>query len=182
MSQVSRVSLKSDRDAKFLDNTTGLITPVNLRAFLDNFIDSSPNVADDYGGNPAYLRNVSTTIPTASILTGNSVPVSVLAAQGAGTVIKIISVVYKFIGTVAFATNTNCHLRNIGASGQLTQNSTIIGSSANTYDFVNIVSNLAQPATAVENKGIEFFVSTGDPTAGAGSSLIVNIQYTILSI
>lgn len=47
MAQLSRTSLRTDKNSKFADNTSGAITAANLREYLDNSIDSTYNLADD---------------------------------------------------------------------------------------------------------------------------------------
>ncbi len=179
--QVTRVALKSDRDAKFLDNTTGLITPANLRAFLDNFIDSSFNIVDD--GNGAVIQTRSTTILTAAVLTANSIPVECIPAAGSGTIIKPIGVTIKLVyGSAAFATNVAFNFRFAGLSTNLVGGSSTIDKTQTGYTFelLNGINQLN--SVDIENKGIVFIIPSGNPTGGSGTSLVINFQYIVLTI
>lgn len=113
----------------------------------------------------ASVQTATITLSSAQILTGHSVPIQVVAAQGAGTVIVPISPIYakrkygsaQYVGaglmefvygssTIAFVT-TNAFLT--GAADLLT------------------IYPLATPVSSpIANTALNFVISTGDPTVG----------------
>jgi len=123
-------------------------------------------------------------ISTAQILNGNSVPVNLIAAPGSGYMIRVVnSIVVKFLyGSAAFATNTTF---NIGYGFSATSpaiTSAIGGIISQTQNYVTYQQPISNggPTTSFDNVGIYFLVQTGNPTAGTGSSLLIEIEYEII--
>lgn len=178
--QKGRVALKTERDSVFLDNTTGLIIPSSVRQYEDDLIDSTYNITDD--GTGAFIRTLSVTLPTASILTANSSPIEIIPAQGVGTFIRLISITTKTVfGSSAFATNIVYRYQYRTAPTIATLDAQI-NFNANSYAVEAINETYGNLGSDVENSAIDFFVKTGNPTSGTGTTLVVSVQYIILSI
>jgi len=80
-----------------------------------DFIDSVPNLPDDYGNAPQFTRSARITILSADVLTLFSSPVTLVAAPGANLAISPIDISVRFISngtaytgdtTVQVITNT----------------------------------------------------------------------------
>jgi hypothetical protein len=129
------------------------------------------------------LQSVTKVITTAEILTGFSVPVTVLAAQGAGTIIQVMSpIMYKFtFGTAAFATNTGSQLFYNNASFGLHASGSLLASGSNRYQF-NPIQQMDLPSTQAENTPIKWGVLAGNPTAGGTSTLTIHFKYIVLTL
>lgn len=142
---------------------------------------TTQNIANLSGGGGAL--SVTKIISTAEILTGFSSPVTVLAAQGAGTFIQIVSpVIYKFnFVTAAFATNTTSRLSYSVVGNTLHANTTIIGI-ANIRSQINPLTQIDMPQAQAENQPILWNVITGDPTAGGTSTLTIHFKYYVITI
>lgn len=129
----------------------------------------------------AQIYTFDTTISNAAILTGNSSPVTLISAPGAGKFIHIVGpVVSKFnYVTAAFATNTTWRLL-YGASPIDTFASQI------NQTFINIgVMNITDwviGSTSVENAALRWDIQTGNPTGGGTSTLRIRFRYEILTL
>lgn len=142
------------------------------------------NVA--YSPPPGYeKKHIQITISTASILTGNSLPVLLLAGQGSGTFIKIIGpIILKFKrGSASFATNTDFKLYyGSGVSAITALITSLLNDTADKYWIDQQVVTNSSLATTFENAGIYFKVSTGDPTSGTGSTLVIEFEYEVITL
>jgi hypothetical protein len=123
----------------------------------------------------------SLTIASADVLQLNSTPLTIVAAQGAGTVIEVISASLKLdFNSVAYATNTQLQLLINGAAQyQIAFNNAVLSTSSDTF---NSVGKLALAGTnIVENADLQVTVGTGDPTAG-DSDITINVLYRIIAV
>lgn len=129
----------------------------------------------------AYCASV--TIPSAEILTLNSIPVEVIPAQGAGTVIKIIDFVAKMSNVVTpYATNVNFQLTNGGGTYLAGSTSALLSSSVDKIGQYAILENPSVAQTQlIENTAVTATVATGDPTAGDGDMELF-VYYRIISV
>lgn len=139
-----------------------------------------------YGGGVGSVLSVTKTITTAEILTGFSTPVTVLAAQGAGTFIQIISpIIWKFnFAGAAFATNVSSRVyynSTVSVFAPLMDASTIIGIANSRYQF-NPITVMDFQTSLGENVPITWQVSTGNPTAGGTSTLTIHFKYYVLTL
>lgn len=181
MAQQSRTSLKTDLAGNFADNTTGLITPLIIRNFLTNLIDSNVNNTDDVG-----VFSTETTIATADVLTAYATPVELVAAPGAGKIIvPLLIMTYMDYNSAAYATNTTLRFGWDGASAGTavlygTQASIINQTTDMTAWFLPTSTSVASITSAV-NKNFCLSVSTGNPTAG-NSGLSVYTIYLVITI
>lgn len=178
MAELTRAQLSALSDSTFPDNVSRTITPALHRAFNESLIDSALNVSDD-----SKILTFSKTLSNAEILTSNASPVTLISAPGAGKILVPCGLwAWKLVyGSAAFATNTTYRFQYNGASSG-------IGSSTGTYSDTNSVYDIwtmasltnYTPAT-IENKAIEFFTETGNPTGGTGSTMIIKGTYTIFT-
>jgi hypothetical protein len=127
------------------------------------------------------FQEASLTIASADVLQLNTTPLTIVAAQGAGTAIELISATFKgTFNSIAYATNTDIDIRTTGSSVNLTTNVAKLGFTANT---LNAFALKADPSAdqMIENTGLEVFVETGDPTAG-DSDITVYVTYRVITL
>ena len=109
----------------------------------------------------------SVTIASADVLTLNSTPVELISAQGAGTVIEIISAFYQFdFNSVSYATNTDLYVRHATTSSLVA----IMSGGLAVNDSTPTKMALKSSASLVTkdmpaNTKIEAYTPTGNPTA-----------------
>lgn len=181
MSQQSRSALKTTLASDFADNTTGLITPLIIRNFLTNIIDSNVNNTDDVG-----ILSTEVTVVTADVLTAYATPVELVPAPGTGKIIfPLLIVTYIDYNSAAYATNTTMRFGWDGATAGTavlygTQGSIIDQTTDMTAWFLPTSSSVASITSAV-NKNFCFSVSTGNPTAG-NSDIVVYTVYAQITL
>lgn len=181
MSQQSRSALKTTLASDFADNTTGLITPLLVRNFLTNLVDSNVNNTDDVG-----IFSTETSIVSADVLTAYTTPVELVPAPGAGKIIvPLMIMTYMDYNSAAYATNTTMRFGWDGASAGTavlygTQGSIINQTTDMIAWFLPTSTSVASITSAV-NKNFCFSVSTGDPTAG-NSPLVVYCTYLVITL
>ena len=153
MTQQSRTTLKGYFE-------TG---DVPTQAQFENLIDSSPNIADDYGVQFAEVE-----LSAAQILNLNTSPVEIVAAPGAGKVIIPNKwVFYSIYGTSAYETNTTLTLvyeiaAKLAASygSAIAQTNNLIGNDVIGFGWLD---------TDIINKPLSISVNSGNPTGGDGT-------------
>lgn len=130
------------------------------------------------------------TIPTASVLTLNSIPYQIAAAPGAGYAIQVISANarIKTYGGVAYATNVTITLISdtaISASNYQALNNTILQRTSSCIKGFTLVATGGgagdDNSVFIENKALMAYVLTGNPTAG-NSDIIINVLYRIITL
>ena len=128
------------------------------------------------------LQEASLTIASADVLQLNSTPLTIVAAQGAGTAIDVVSAsMLMNFNSVAYATNVQLSLKTDGSTDY--QADSRINNTANTIRKFAIATTLAS-ATAtqlVENAALQVTVTTGDPTAG-DSDITVYVTYRVITL
>lgn len=127
------------------------------------------------------LHSASLTIASADVLQLNSTPLTIVAAQGAGTAIEVISASVRLTyGSVQYATNTVLLLKTSGASEpQVKWAQSILGASSNM-----LAKSIESPNTSsdmIENAGLQVSVSSGNPTAG-DSDITVYVTYRVIQL
>ena len=125
-------------------------------------------------------------IPHESILTGYSIPIQIIAAQGAGIGVEVISTaVYTKTGwSTPYATNTTLQIITDTATLAQFQNATILTESSSKKIKVSPVyaTGEANGTQIIDNKAVYVQVATGDPTRGVtGQTLKVYVTYKLLS-
>lgn len=148
-----------------------------------NGVDYSLSLTNikNYGGCDMYC--VSLVIPTASVLTLNATPLTIVAAPGTGYAIEVISASYKLTyNSVAYATNTGLQLITSGATvSQKIINSSLASTVTRQVLFGDGAIAGATDTQILENAALLVQVPTGNPKAG-NSDIEVYCQYRIITI
>lgn len=123
------------------------------------------------------MQYATVTIPSAAILTSNATPVTLVPGQAGKTITFVGATLMLDYGGVQYATNGTI---NIIEETSATVLSTDV---ANTFlfsnaDKVSTCKAIATDVTLTPGKGIQFFVKTGNPTAGT-SVLRVKVAYRV---
>lgn len=129
------------------------------------------------------VKRVKVSIPSAAVLTLNSVPVFAIAAPGVGYAIRIVAFCVRTIfGSVPYATNVDLSVYNLTANN--TQGY-CVGALNATVDSIrngNIeLAGFATDTQIMENDDIYISNPAGDPTAG-DSDIDVYIDYEIIKL
>lgn len=130
------------------------------------------------------IQYTSLSIASASILTLNATPLTIVSAPGAGYAIQAIAGSYKLtFNSVAYATNTRLELITSGASiAQLQSSSNSLAATVTQHgQIINAVNVAAGNTQILENAALQVKVSTGNPTAG-NSNMVVYLAYRIITI
>jgi len=129
---------------------------------------------------------ISVSIPSADVLTLNSVPIEVLAARGAGKCIMLTEIVPKIdvYGGTPYATNTNLIFRYAdttsinAASGLL---ASVAAKAISPTSSVGMACAHSTPVTFVSNQGVQVTVASGNPTAG-NSTVVIIFSYKVIPV
>lgn len=118
-------------------------------------------------------------ITSSQILNGNTSPIVLVTAPGSNKYLAPLewSLILDY-NTIAYATNTSSNLRwgnGTTFSSGVAINNTVY-TIANRTQLTNITSN-----TAIINQPIEWFVLTGNPTAG-NSNIFIRLWYLEVTI
>ena len=191
-SSVAGTGLKQNVDLSLSPNVANSIV-INSNA-LQLLNDISSGVNKDYGfdenGSLGYhdkeILTAVVEIPHESILTGYSIPIQIIAAQGAGIGVEVISTaVYTKTGwSTPYATNTTLQIITDTATLAQFQNATILTESSSKKIKVSPVyaTGEANGTQIIDNKAVYVQVATGDPTRGVtGQTLKVYVTYKLLS-
>jgi hypothetical protein len=120
-------------------------------------------------------------IPTAQVLTLNSVPVAFGLTVPSGYYVQPISVAASLdYNSIAYATNTRVGIRFIGAANGLSVFGNAFLSSASDA-FFSIGHSSPTGTNVIVNTDIEAYVETGNPTAG-NSDITIYLTYTLIEI
>ncbi len=129
------------------------------------------------------LLEASLTIPTASILTLNGTPLTIVVAPGADKYIEVVSASASITFVSApYATNTTLQLISEGADIAVVQNTSIlIASITKNTRFNNVTSVAAGSTQIITNAALQVKVGAGNPITG-DSDIIVKVLYRIVEI
>jgi len=162
-------------DNATIDGSTKMVDDSLTEVKLDSLVRSKLN---------AQGRNtVKVSIPTAQVLTLNSVPIQAVAAPGAGNM-TVPSYVMGYIAYVApvYATNINLQLYHDGAGDAIAETSLLLVKTTTAYQQIPFLFTIAAGTTQMlPNAALMIRVETGDPSAGA-SDIAVYIEYSILQV
>jgi hypothetical protein len=128
------------------------------------------------------IRTAKLFIPSASVLTLNSVPLTIVPAPGVGKAIEASTCAMKMtFNSSAYATNTRLLLQtDTAVNEQVSFNPAVLASSTSIFRTLSsVTSNGAE--NILENKDLTVIVDTGDPTAG-DSDITVYVSYRIIEI
>jgi hypothetical protein len=127
-------------------------------------------------------QSVTVAIGSAQILAGNTTPVQLIAAPGAGLAIIPISAVVKYTYiTAAYATNTtqSIYFDTLDIEdNRLISISTILAQTANKSAIVS-ANSPTNGNSIIANKALMWAIETGNPTAGSGR-LDITVIYTTI--
>jgi len=122
-------------------------------------------------------------IPSASVLTLNTVPIQAIPDPGAGYAI----VIEKVIGYIAYvapvyATNVNLQLFYETAGDAIVESSLLLVKTTTGYQELPFLYAIAAGATQiVDNEAVAIRVEVGDPTAGA-SDIVLYITWSVIEV
>jgi len=180
MAQKTKAQITAEITALITDNSTKDNTASNVRAILNDMNDSFIN-----SSNPSFstLYYGSLQIISTNVLTGFAVPVKLVSAMGAGTMIEIVSAIGNVTyNTITYATNLTVEIFTDTSTDAQFKCTSFLGATTNTYlKFEPVIA--ITPATArqfIANKDINFRVKTGNPTAG-NSDITIYFTYRILN-
>lgn len=128
------------------------------------------------------IRCASLTIASADVLQLNSTPQTIVAAQGSGTVIEVVSAFVKIdFNSAAYATNTDINVVCSGATqSQFKDN--VLAASVSTVRKLLPTSGLSATDTQlISNASLLVSVGTGDPTTG-DSDIEVFVLYRVITV
>lgn len=129
------------------------------------------------------LLEASLTIPTASVLTLNGTPLTIVAAPGAGKYIEVVSAscTMTFV-SAAYATNTTLQLICTGADiAQVQDTAILISTVTKNTKFKDVTSATAGQTQIITNAALQVKIATGNATLG-DSNLIIKCLYRIVTI
>lgn len=148
-----------------------------------DWIDSVPNIVDDYGSVPAYTRRFKVLVPTAQVLTLNSSPVALIPAPGAGKFLYVhnpVLVRMIYAGT-PYATFINLFIYgNDTTLAAIYRNTFVLQATNDVFEMFDFDTANAS-RNYRENNAIWLTVDSGDPTAG-NSDLTIYGTYSIFDV
>jgi hypothetical protein len=156
-------------------------TQVTLAELMPNILplaNFATHISNTNNACPTYCAKL--TIPSADVLQLNSTPLTIVAAQGAGTAIEVLSASLQItFNSVAYATNTNLQLYANGSSEIQTSNS--INQIADAFSKFEPEIGATGSIQFVENADLLVNVGGGNPTAG-DSDITVYVLYRIINV
>ncbi len=151
-----------------IQNSDGDTLLANLNDLRDNFF--------------CDVQCASLSITSAQVLALNSTPLEIVAAQGAGKAIEVISVSVNIDFTsAAYATNTTLQAITSGATvAQFEEN--VLGATVSTIKkLAEVTSSSATSTQLLANAALNIQAKTGDPVTG-DSDIEVFVLYRILDV
>ena len=129
------------------------------------------------------IKTVKLTIATANVLTGFATPIAFGLTVPAGYFVQPISVQFGVdFNTVAYATNTGVAIRAVGADTYIAAHATALAATLSRVANLAINNSPSAGQTQyVDGADIEFYVQTGNPTAG-DSNVDVYMTYTLVEL
>lgn len=166
-------------------NTGTPVGSTHLGRHLAPFDTSVPNIPQGViqfpDLDPGILQAVQITLTSAQILALNTTPITLVAAQGAGTIIDIETITASLVfGTIAYTGAHNIEVRFTNGSGAKAATdigSTFLDSSASALDQVGGVTSEVTP---VANAAIVLSVPTANPAAG-DSTIRLTCFYRVIT-
>jgi hypothetical protein len=159
---------------------------VDATNFLIESPDGSIKLANLADLNSSYFSDIQSTslsIATADVLTLNSTPIELVAAQGAGKVIEILSATVKIVYvSAAYAANTNLQLLTSGATDAQFDNDKLLVATVSTHRrMTGLEPTAATDTQLLENAAVNVTVETGDPTTG-DSDIEIFVTYRVITV
>ena len=129
------------------------------------------------------LQEASLTIASADVLQLNSTPLTIVAAQGVGTAIEVLSASINIdFNTSAYATNTNLLIKNSTANTDQFRGGAVLESTVSTFKSLILTEpSGATDTQIIDNDALKVTVSGGNPTAG-DSDITVYVTYRVITL
>lgn len=157
----------ADATTFLIANEDGIIKQASLDGLMSN-----------YGSD---IRSASLVIASADVLQLNTTPQTIVAAQGAGKGIEVISASVKVdFNSAAYATNTSLKLICSGATYEQSQGS-IAASVSSTTRLRTLPPSGATDTQVIENAALQVSVASGDPATG-DSDIEVFVLYRVINV
>lgn len=148
------------------------------------FINQADNVVWSRGDDGVFCigGTASLTVASADVLTGNTTPIAFGITVPTGYAIELIGGSVKIdYGTTPYATNMDIGIRTVGATdSQLVSANVLNASLSCTRRFIVNANFTATDTQLINGADIEFYVPTGNPTAG-DSDITVYVNYRLIS-
>lgn len=165
------------------------ILPAGSTKFSRHFPAADPSIPNNTTPiiqfpdlDPGILKAAQVTLTTAQLLALHTTPVSLIPAQGAGTVIEIVSIHAKLVfNSVAYTGSNALEIRYTNGSGAKASAdiaSTFINSASGTN--YNLSKSTGTSIIPVANAAIVAAVPTADPGAG-NSPMVLTILYRVIT-
>jgi len=148
-----------------------------------DFIDSAPNITDDYADLPAFTRMATVPISSAEILNLNSAPKEIIPNPGPSKAVFVLNAGHKLtFVTTEYLTEISTGLR-YGAVGGVPWRVShgLDGVITRRIQYNRQFSDAANADIITENSNMVLFAGVANPTAGDGT-LIVYAVYVILDL
>lgn len=150
-----------------------------------NTTDNETKTTDLSTFRETYFGDIKTTsllIDTADVLTLNATPIQLVAAQGAGTTIEVLSAsVWVKFNSAAYATNTVLQIINNGAGAAQYELDCLAATVDATRKMGEVTTTVVGKTQVLSNTDLEVMVETGDPTAG-DSDIEIYITYRVITL
>lgn len=140
----------------------------------------SQNLTPQLNPCPTYCAEV--TIPSAEVLQLNSTPKTIVPAQGAGTVIEVISASVKLdFNTTAYGTTDEIMLRTTGSTNRQASAIVLDATVSTIRNFTTIQATGATDVQMVTNADLTVEAKTNNPTSG-DSDITVYVLYRVINV
>lgn len=128
------------------------------------------------------LHSASLTITSAQVLALNSTPLTIVAAQGVGMAIELLSWSAKIENvTTPYATNTTINLTCGGIAPMGTSSALLLSSVDKIAQFARSENPSAAQTQMIENAALQITSAGGDPTTGDGD-ITVYVLYRVITL
>lgn len=127
------------------------------------------------------VQSATVTLDSADIVSLHTTPITIIPAQGSGTVIQLIAMTISMdYNSIPYATDVTLRLLN-GVS-VANQDGSCLSSASDYYANKNLQSNYSvSGGNTFENVAITMTTPTSNPTAG-NSSLKITVLYTVITL
>lgn len=174
-----------------LPDGAGVFTLANLTQLNNNVTTQNANLALTATSpvvsaqlDPTTIQYVTVPLTLVQLQAINSVPIPLLAAQGAGTMIEVVSLTLELVrGSAAFSGGgTTAAYLGTDSTGVLAT-ATIASTVFTTFAASQIIrvagSQAVAASTTLLNKGLVFTNPSADMTAGTGGTGIIKLAYRV---
>lgn len=142
--------------------------------------DGSGNATWQASGS-GVMQSATVTLSSANILSLHTTPITIIPAQGAGTVIQLIAMTISMsYNSVPYATDVTLRLLN-GVS-VVNQDGSCLSSASDYYANKSLQSNYSVAGSnTFENVAVTMTTPTSNPTAG-NSSVKITVLYSVVNL